>query len=494
MLRLLALLPALLLPLPASSAVAPYPADALVFVTTGVIDKILSAADDSSYQLPGLEHASLHVIRIRADFANHPGQLQAQFEVLLPGTDQPLRLHATGRLQPEMDTKRPGRLLLRPQLTTLQLDRRAGENDAKAHTGLFGNALQMLSLASIKGALNSLASSMQALDLDLQRQITLAQPASTHAVEFRIGGADVDATVQVPALSLGLRVSTRELVFSSRGLFALLDIGNPATPAPQRQIVDTDPTLLDPLPPANNPVFVHIRGNTLARLSMALNRLPAQSRTINLYSNWSHGKLFSRRRLGLGCGSHGRLINPAAVVGGFSLGEIQAQWQPRGLALSLPLWVEMGAQARVSIHGFPAPCGLTSPRPRCRCARGKTRFRVQSRVSEPVRLFAEVGFEASGDGGIDYQLTLDAPKALKLSPQLQLGRIGSLSVPATLPLPLGVIAAGRLPLLLQQRGQIHLGIPATRRRDYQLKLTNEQLRVDDSGLAAGFSLRLTFSR
>lgn len=495
-----------------------YPADAMVFVSAEVVDTILSAADDSEYQLPGLNGASLRVIRLRNNFAAHPGQLKGELEARLPRREQPLKFTATARLRTEADPQRPGLLLLRPEIVTLS---------PEFNGGMLDNALTMMAAATVRGALNTLANSMPALDLKLQRQIRLAQPASTQPIEFRIGGASVSADLQVPALTMPLRVSTRDLRFSQRGAFALLDI-QPAALAPialslpAKDAADTAPaasptpadtaSTLDALVPQHTQTFVHIRGAALARLAAVYNSLPQQSRTLTLYSTWSHGKLFARKRLGLGCGVHGRLLNPGAVVGGLSLGALQARWRQQRLELQLPLWVEMETQARVNINGFPAPCGLTSPRPRCRCARGKTQFRVQSHLSEPVQLNGAITFSAAGGmaataatasgaaengvpaSGIRYAIELTAPRTLALSPQVQLGRIGSLSVPARLPLPIGEVAHGELPLLLEQHGKLKLGIPPTVSRNYRLQLRTSRVSSDDSGLSAAFSLSLVFSR
>jgi len=488
--RWLRLCTLLLLTLPGFSVVhaeAPYPADAVVFVSGQVVDQILSAADNSEYTLPGLNNASVRVIAIRSDFAATPGQLKADFEAQIPGIDKPLRLQASGRLVPERDPQDQQRLLLRPMLSSL---RPRLENGG----GLLDNAMQIMTVATLQGALNSLAESMPALDFGLQRDITLARPPSTHPTWFTVGQAEVSADLQVPAMSMTLQVSTWDLRFSERGLFALLDIRPPGSAISSTARGDVDVAALDALVPAGEQTFIHLRGDALARLAMDFNSLPQKSRTLSLYSTWSKGKLFSRKRLGMGCGSYGRLINPGAVAGAFTLGAMQAYWTPQGLALQLPLWVEMGARAKVSVNGFPAPCGLTSPRPRCRCAKGKTNFPVQSRVSEEIRLFGGIGFAASDDGSIEYQVELSAPPALKLSPQLQLGRIGSLTVPATLPVPTGVVSRGTLPLLLHQQGRIRLGIPATLSLGYQLRLENRHLRVDASGLSAVFSLSLQFQR
>lgn len=482
-LQLLAMLP--LLPI-SVQAQAPYPADAVVFVSSQVVDDILSAADNSEYTLPGLNNASVRVIEIRSDFAASPGQLKAQFEAQIPGIDKPLLLQASGRLVPERD-QQDQRLLLRPMLSSLH-------PRLKNSGGLLDNAMQIMTVATLQGALNSLAESMPALDFGLQRDITLASPPSTHPTYFKLGQAEVSADLQVPAMSMTLRVSTWDLRFSKRGLFALLDIRPPGSALSGTVRDDVDVAALDALVPAGAESFIHLRGDALARLVMDYNTLPPKSRTLSLYSTWSKGKLFSRKRLGMGCGSHARLINPGAVAGAFSLGTMQAYWTPEGLALQLPLWVEMGAQAKVSINGFPAPCGLTSPRPRCRCAKGKTNFPVQSRVSEEIRLYGGIDFSAGNDGSVEYQIELSAPPALQLSPRLQLGRIGSLTVPATLPLPTGVVSRSALPLLLRQQGRIRLGIPATLSLGYRLRLRNRRLTIDATGLSASFSLSLQFQR
>ena len=484
------------LPTAHAAAPPPYPSDAMVFVSGDVVDAILSAADDSQYQLPGLENASLRIIQLRNNFAEQPGQLKGKLEARLPRRDQPLSFTATARLRTEADPGRPGRLLLRPEIVSL---------NPKLSGGMLDNALTMIAAATVRSALNTLADTMPALDLDLQRQIRLMQPAATKALEFRIGGASVDAELQVPALAMALRVSTRDLRFSKRGAFALLNIQPAAQPTVALKLSKNSSNAqaaLDRLVPTDTQTFVHIRGDTLARLATIYNTLPQQMRTLTLYSIWSHGKLFTRKRLGMGCGTHGRLLNPGAVVGGLSLGALQARWYQQQLQLQVPLWVELETQARINVNGFPAPCGLTSPRPRCRCARGKARFRVQSHVSEPIQLFGAIDFSAATQshsdqdpppGGIRYSIDLTAPTALKLSPHLQLGRIGSLSVPVTLPLPIGEVAHGELPLLLQQHGRLRLGIPPAVNRDYHLQLSTRQVRSDASGLSAALQLSLTYS-
>jgi hypothetical protein len=481
---LLAIVSLLLGPAPTSAqpGPAPYPADALVFLSGNTIDRILSAADDTEYQLPGSDNARLRVIRLRTAFDQQPGLLRASLQVSLPGLQGLLSIEAGVRLLPEHNATN-GRLLLRPQITEL---------GPELSGDLLNDTLRAVAVGTVKSGLDSITETMPGLDFDLQREIRLAQPQSSHPVEFRLGKAWVEGQLQAPAMVMDMHVVTRDLLYSRRGLFALIDIGS--GPATTRPTVTTtpDPAILDTLVPPNEHTFLHLRGTTLQRLANDLNRLPPQARTLNLYSSDTGGKLFSRGRLGLGCGSDGRLINPGAVAGRFVLGPIRSHWADGRLDLQLPLWIQMGARARVRVKGFPAPCGLTSPRPRCRCARGKTSFAANTLINEGIGLYAAIDFVPGLEAGVDYRVLLTAPESLSLSPRVSIGRLGSLRIPVDIPVPIGEVARGPLPLALEQRGRLLLGIPPTVSKAYELRLSNTRLEADQNGLGLGFSLDLEF--
>jgi hypothetical protein len=473
----------------ARPAQVPYPADALAFLSSETIDHILSAADDTEYALPGSNDARLRIVKLRTAFDQQPGLLRAGLVIELPGLRDPLTIEAGVRLLPERDPAAPERLLLRPEITELR---------PKLSGDFVDDTLRTVAVGTVKSGLDALAETMPGLDFDLQRDVHLAQPRSSHEVEFRIGEAWVQGHLQAPAITMAMHITTRELLYSRRGLFALVDIDtgsratDPRTSGPTT-IADTlDPEALDTLVPPGAQAFLHIHGATLQRLTNDLNRLPPQARTLSLYSTNAGGKLFSRDRLGLGCGSDGRLTNPGAVAGGFVLGPIRSHWVDGRLDLQLPLWVQMGARARVRVKGFPAPCGLTSPRPRCRCARGKTSFAANTRIDEGISLYAAIDFIGGFDTGVDYRVLLTAPETLNLAPRVSIGRLGSVRIPVDIPVPIGEVARGPLPLLLEQRGRILLGMPPTITKAYQLRLRNDYLQADQNGLGLGFTLDLEF--
>lgn len=464
----------------------PYPADALVFLSTAAIDRILSAADDTEYRVAGIDGLGLRLVSLRTAFTDRPGLLRAVIDASLPDDPAAMRLTATGRLLAERAAP-DGRLLLRPRLTTLVAEDGGDGLD---------DALRAIAIGSVSAGLNALADSAPALDFNLQRLIELTEPARQYPLSFQLGGARVEASLHAPAFRLQWQVATQSLHYGSRGLVALLSVsapagnGPPTAPAPHPGGVD--PASLQSLVPPGQDAYIHIQGTSLARLAASLNRLPPQSRTLGLTLKRSRGTLFSRKRLGLGCGSNARLAPADGLLGGFALGPIASRWQGGRLALALPLWVDLQAHALVRVKGFPAPCGLTSPRPRCRCARGKTGFGVRSRMRQAIDLAAEAAFGEAADGGVEYRLLLRAPRRLQIEPRLSLGRLGSLPIPVEMPMPVGEMARGRVPLLLDQAGRIHLGIPPSVIKDYQLRLTNSLFQADGSGLAAGFALSIDY--
>ena len=156
------------------------------------------------------------------------------------------------------------------------------------------------------------------------------------------------------------------------------------------------------------------------------------------------------------------------------------------------LGVDLRAGVEVRVKGFPAPCGLTSPRPRCRCAKGKTRFTVPVSINQGLALAGALGFERKADGSADYWFDLTAPRELRLAPRIHLGRLGSFTIPLAIATPLGTLSRGPLPTVMEREGSVDLGYPPVLQRHWRLRLQNTRIDTDAVGVAAGFKVELEF--
>ena len=465
-----------------TSTAREYPGDGLVFLSAAVLDRLLSAANGSEYYLVEGDGPRLRVLDLRTAFDARPGGLHADLEAIIPGRAEPIPLTATGVLQAVVDTDAdaatPQRLRLRPHLTELS---------PQLSGSAFDDMLRLLAAATVKTALNTLAGTLPAFDLPLARDFTLRRPASLHPVNFRLGNASIEGELQVPALRLTLSLAVRDLVFSRRGLFAVLSVGDAGDVAPAAAADE-----LDALIPVGEDLVLLLKGGALVRLVETLNTLPPAARALGFRSNAARGRLASRKRLGLGCGSDARLNHPRALRGVFHLGPTRARWRDARLGLASTLGVDLRAGVEVRVKGFPAPCGLTSPRPRCRCAKGKTRFTLPVSINQGLGLAAELGFERRGDGGVDYHIDLVAPRELRLKPRIHLGRLGSFGIPMTIATPLGTINRGALPTVMEHAGSVEVGYPPGLPRHWRLRLTNTRVETDATGVAAGFAVELEF--
>ena len=191
------------------------------------------------------------------------------------------------------------------------------------------------------------------------------------------------------------------------------------------------------------------------------------------------------------CNSYAEVQGPGALTGEAILSRFAASTRPDGgIALAVHLDVNIEAQLRWNFMGrrmtlpFGGGSGACPPG-------GGFGGSIGATGKTASDLAALISLSQDRDtGSLDYVVDLTAPSSSSITLSFGLPGIGKVGIPMSVPLPLGRLTAGKVPLVFNQAGQFDL--PGGGVRTYDARLRPSGFTTDGTQAVASWTSQVTF--
>lgn len=159
--------------------------------------------------------------------------------------------------------------------------------------------------------------------------------------------------------------------------------------------------------------------------------------------------------------------------------------------LSLGFHFSFSAQIHGHVKGPPGPCSLWNPWPSCNCPiGGGAGTSVGTSGEQGGTVTASIVPHSDPNGWLAYDLSLNGPANIPITVSASLQGIGSVGIPMSVNLPLGVISTGSMPSVFSGTGTIN--VPNVLARQYSFTLQPKPLTVDKTGYAVTADVQIAW--
>jgi hypothetical protein len=456
-----------------------------VFVCEKTINEMLSGLVGLSGSIPNIQNATFHVVSVSSQFRDGFPQVTIDLNAEKPEWKIQVRVAVVAVLVPTTTQNEPGKVNLGVRVIGLQPV--VDWNHLEGRLGGFARDVLQVKAAEFSKMLPP-------IPVPLSSEFPVELPASEQAITFPVPAGSVTGIISVPAIQVSKTLYVDRLLFLSDGLhvfmsmqsghqiaqeeFALGDVTRPSlvTPAGANaqlaKQIDLSRQGIDARAVGvrvnDSNLQVWISKSLLDAVSGALAALTPASRHLHFRTTGKQGQLVSTGGgAPFGCGYYAEIAGNSANAD-LDLTTIQSNWTSDG-AIDINAGFSSHFSAQINGHGNSVPglCmvknmfGISAPDVagglQCRCPTGGgIGSSVGVQGEKGGTLSVRVSLRSDQANWLSYDLALTGPPALDVTVAVDLGRIGSLGVPVSFPLPLRTLSSGLAPPLFSGAGTVEL--------------------------------------